>query len=162
MGRKKSQNLIEQMNFPHGYVLALNDAAIEEHFPNLINEQNFEIKSLLTEDYNCIAWVQEIDDDWIQIVEPDGKLVFAAKRYLDYFKNLGYVETPNKELESGVSKIAIYIDTSTDRFKHVAKQMEDGRWKSKLGDWEDIEHDVAETLIGKSYGDKIIYLLRNV
>jgi hypothetical protein len=42
---------------------------------------------------------------------------------------------------------------------HAAKQMESGKWSSKLGDWEDVEHATLEALEGDFYG-KVAQILK--
>ncbi len=42
-------------------------------------------------------------------------------------------------------KIAIYVDTDGVP-THAARQLPDGSWTSKLGDWEDIQHQTLEAL----------------
>ena len=54
------------MNFPEGYLSGLTITRLQRHFPNLILGQNFKFTSLKTDDYNCVAWSTEIDDEWIQ------------------------------------------------------------------------------------------------
>jgi hypothetical protein len=36
--------------------------------------------------------------------------------------------------------------------EHVARQLRSGKWTSKLGDWEDIEHDDPYALECEDYG----------
>ena len=50
-------------------------------------------------------------------------------------------------MEAGFEKIAFYAapdDTPT----HVARQLPNGRWTSKLGSWEDIEHATERDVEG--------------
>jgi hypothetical protein len=62
----------------------------------------------------------------------------------------GYTKCDSPALEPGFEKLAIYGDRLG--FTHVAKQLPTGVWTSKLGAWEDIEHNNPEALEGKSYG----------
>jgi hypothetical protein len=68
------------------------------------------------------------------------------------FQFLGFEERPptETELEPMFEKVALYA--KADMWKHAARQLPDGRWTSKLGPDEDIEHDAAECLCGDSYG----------
>ena len=50
-----------------------------------------------------------------------------------------YFQCSDGTLEPGFEKVAIYADSSGTP-THVACQLADGRWSSKLGDWEDIIH----------------------
>jgi hypothetical protein len=66
------------------------------------------------------------------------------------FSSLGYAPCSAAALEPGYDKIAIF--TSADGTPtHAARQLSSGRWTSKLGNWEDIEHDL-EDLCGDIYG----------
>jgi hypothetical protein len=58
---------------------------------------------------------------------------------------------------SGVEKIAIYV--RSDIPSHVARQLPNGKWTSKLGLREDIEHDL-EALEGPEYGSVVLILSR--
>jgi hypothetical protein len=65
------------------------------------------------------------------------------------------------EYEEGVEKVAIYVD-SNNEVTHAAKQNKDGTWTSKLGDWEDIRHNVLEGVCGNdpAYGKVAKFLRR--
>jgi len=84
-------------------------------------------------------------------------LIRSPERYIFHFLELGFDEALNDSYEEGVTKIAIFINTSRNHFMHVSRQLTTGKWASKLGDWEDIEHDIPEDLLG-FYGDRIIYM----
>lgn len=49
------------------------------------------------------------------------------------------------------SKVAIYVDDSGDP-SHAARQTSSGKWTSKMGELEDIEHDGLSALEGKACG----------
>jgi hypothetical protein len=144
------------MQLPEEYIIACDEVAINNNFPNLTNE--FTYSSLKNGDYNCIAWIEKNEEDWIQFYDEFGRLIKNPERYIHHFSQLGYAPTNNGNLETGKQKIAIYIASSSNRFKHVARQLEDGRWTSKLGEWEDIEHNTAENLLGGSYGDILKFM----
>lgn len=63
----------------------------------------------------------------------------SLENYKSVFEHLGYVECSTSDFEVGYEKIAIYVD---DDFVpcHAARQLVNGNWTSKLGDWQDIEH----------------------
>src|SRR6185437_13377590 len=147
------------MNFPPNYHLNLTDLRIKNHFPNLRKGENFKFTSLGTDDYNCIAWASEITDNWVQLYDLRGTKTDAVS-YVNYFKSLGFDITTDKTVEEGKLKIAIYIGTEhlEHEFKHVARQLPNGKWTSKLGEWEDIEHNTPEALAGKSYGENIVIM----
>jgi hypothetical protein len=96
----------------------------------------------------------------VQFYHEDGSLDVRLSTYIDYFTRLGFNEIDGKELQERVLKIAIYSDNNND-FKHVSRQLQDnGKWVSKIGDWEDIVHDSPEALLGKSYGTKLVILAK--
>ena len=66
------------------------------------------------------------------------------------FRTLGYEACSDGSLEDGVEKVAIYL--KNDKVKHMARQIASGRWTSKLGRGEDIEHATLAELEGKRYG----------
>jgi hypothetical protein len=149
------------MIFPPGYVFALSNYRKEAHFPQL-GGNDFTFESPKDEDYNCVAWIQETRDDWIQFKDANGNLDVNLNRYVEYFKELSYEISDDKILQDGIVKIAIYYDKATNEFKHVARQLSDGRWASKLGDWEDIIHLSPEVLLGKTYGNSLLLMQRKV
>jgi hypothetical protein len=75
------------------------------------------------------------------------------------FGSLGYVLCDTAALEVGFEKIAIYAD-QRDRPTHVARQLANGTWTSKLGLLEDIEHIAPGELNGSWYGSAVVFLKR--
>ena len=150
------------MTFKPDYVFALNDLQIQRHFPNLIKGNNFAFTSEQTEDYNCIAWITEVIDDWKQLYEENGNVIRNSENYISYFRDLGFEITDKLDLEDNTLKIVIYIESNSNHFKHVARQLNTGKWTSKLGDWEDIQHDTPNDLVGQSYGDKLVIMSRKI
>ncbi len=128
-------------------------------FPNLTSE-NHEITSDKTFKYNCVAWAAHQTDRWWQ---PGGCWPIPASRddlgignVVLAFNSLGYCESPNGELEHGFEKIAIY--GSGLMYTHVARQLPDGRWTSKLGQLEDITHATTYALEGSDYGEVVQFM----
>ena len=66
------------------------------------------------------------------------------------FDSLGYSVCDNAEKEAGYEKVAIYARSG--RWEHATKQLEDGQWTSKLGEFEDITHPSPEDLTSELYG----------
>lgn len=52
------------------------------------------------------------------------------------------LDAASASLEPGIKKVALYGDG--DAWTHAARQLPGGRWTSKFGDFEDIEHDKLE------------------
>jgi hypothetical protein len=65
--------------------------------------------------------------------------------YKAVFEVLGYLECSTPDFEVGYEKIAIYVDVDLIPC-HAARQLVNGNWTSKLGDWQDIEHPNLNSL----------------
>ncbi len=61
--------------------------------------------------------------------------------------------------EPGIEKVAIFADESGCP-KHMARQLPSGKWTSKLGHDEDIEHSDLAVLEGGDYGRVVSILAR--
>jgi hypothetical protein len=72
---------------------------------------------------------------------------------------LGYLVCDQDQLETGYEKIALFA--LADLPKHAARQLPSGRWTSKLGPMEDIEHALLD-LAGIVYGSVVLVLKRPV
>jgi hypothetical protein len=77
------------------------------------------------------------------------------------FNILGYKQCADGSLEEGCEKVAIY-QSSSGEITHMARQLRSGRWTSKLGGLEDIEHASPAELEGREYGDVVQYMRRVV
>lgn len=133
---------------------------IDGWFPRLA-AGGYHPKSERTTDYNCIAWAAGEDHRrwdpapgyyWPPGIERDDRVETLIK----VFESLGYVRCPQIDasataVEPGTAKVAIYADIEADAWTHAARQLPNGRWTSKLGDFEDIEHDTLEGLEGGVY-----------
>ncbi len=75
------------------------------------------------------------------------------------FEQLGYSVCPEAELEEGYEKIALY--ESRGEATHAARQLENGKWTSKLGENSDKEHTL-EGLEGPEYGEVVRILKREL
>jgi hypothetical protein len=140
----------------------------ESHFPNLA-KTGYRVTSSQTAIYNCFAWAAVQDDRWWSPREfgtgesyywidgvPD-ELTIAA--FVQAYETLGYSICEDGELEEGFEKIALYA-TSDGEVTHAARQLPSGMWTSKLGRWEDIEHELAG-LVGEMYGSVWQFLRRH-
>ncbi len=113
--------------------------------------------------YNCIAWSAgdeehswwpDEDSCWPEGVAREETL--AA--FVAAFGKLGFVPCDGPLLEEAYQKVAIYADADGIP-THVARQLPSGRWSSKLGQSQDIEHRL-EDLGGTLYGQCAFYLKR--
>ena len=70
--------------------------------------------------------------------------------FVKAYQTIGYECCDNGDIEPGFQKIAIY--TYNGEPQHAAIQEENGIWKSKLGDWEDIQHELKGLENSNYYG----------
>lgn len=129
---------------------------LEYLFPNLA-DQGYRIMSEASEEYNCIAWAAGDTARWWEALPgpgyywPEGLSVNdTVDDLVRLFARLGYQSTQNNTVESGFEKIAIYGEA--EAYTHAARQLSNGKWTSKIGSYEDIEHDTLEGLTGTEYG----------
>jgi hypothetical protein len=132
---------------------------IESLFPNL-RRGEYQFTSPEDYHYNCIAWAAGNNTMWW---EPSGYRIhywppgvtpeYTLESYIRVYTIHGYRPCETAELEPDYEKVAVYVD-SLGIPSHAAKQKESGVWMSKLGEYEDIEHDTLEALEGKepAYG----------
>jgi hypothetical protein len=82
---------------------------------------------------------------------PEGALLEETlAAYIQAYQTLGYEICDADLLETGYQKIALYIDPRGIP-THAARQLPNGKWTSKLGWLEDIEHEL-DGLVGDRYG----------
>lgn len=146
---------------------------ISQQFPQLPHG-GYRKTSECSNEYNCIAWALGETNRWYDpefapgfgCYWPDdvsrGRGVNAVAELFE--KVAGYVHCGQSEgLEDGFQKICIYYDFHGD-FGHVALQTASGKWSSKLGGREDIEHNQPNGLCGgsSSYGEIAFFMKRPV
>lgn len=125
---------------------------IQTIFPKL-DLDAFEITRVADKIYNCIAWAADDTTRWWWpggVYWPDAvphELTLDA--FAQAFGTLGYVPCDHADLEQDFEKVAIYANSDVP--KHAARQLPSGRWTSKLGRSERIEHDLY-ALEGSNYG----------
>lgn len=78
--------------------------------------------------------------------------------FCEAYQTLGYQKCASGSLETDSEKIAIYAEHGIPT--HAAKQLDDGRWKSKLGKYEDIEHNSVKAVEEYIYGKAVVYMKR--
>src|SRR5437773_2908427 len=111
---------------------------IELAFPRL-QGADWRVSSPPDDRYNCIAWAASVTTDWWWPVEADKscwpagapcEVTLAAFR--EAFATMGYVVCVGEELEVGFQKIAVFANDQAIP-RHAARQLNTGRWTSKLG-----------------------------
>jgi acetolactate synthase regulatory subunit len=139
---------------------------IESLFPDL-HCTGYEVKSPQTPAYNCIAWAagESYRWWWPSTASSDAHWPAGVDReetieaFVRAFKSLGFEVCESSELQPGVEKVALYVD-STRTPTHMARQLETGMWTSKIGKAEDIDHKTLNLLEGNVYGTVIRILRR--
>lgn len=129
---------------------------LESVFPHLIGS-SYAITSPSTAEYNCIAWAAGDSERWWWPVAgsfaywpPNIPLQESLDAFIKAFGSIGFTPCGNADIEQGYEKIALYVD-SNGKPTHAARQLPNGRWTSKLGKIEDIEHEL-DGLTGTVYG----------
>ncbi len=135
-------------------------------FPNLTPE-NHAVASPRTDEYNCIAFAAGNQSLWwwpdpvgLSYWPPSAAREESVAAFRRAFSSLGYEPCALSEPEPGYEKVAIYAIGGTPT--HAARQLPNGRWASKLGELEDIEHATLDVLVGTVYGDVAIIVRRGV
>jgi hypothetical protein len=138
---------------------------LEQTFPGLA-KGDYRISSPQAKRYNCIAWATGDSGKWWwpgQNVEeeywpPTLARVETLDAFRQAFASLGFVACQGTELELGFEKIA-FLANNNGEPTHAARQLPSGRWTSKLGFLEDIEH-VLHDLEGTEYGAVVLVMKR--
>lgn len=130
-----------------------------------VSADNCAITSRASKAYNCVAWVLADEKRWYEPTvsgqyywPSEGASNYSLESYAEMFVGQGFVACETPLPENGFQKIALYGKRS--EFSHVALQMPSGRWSSKLGGWEDVEHDTLEVLSGPIYGKPKLFMKR--
>jgi hypothetical protein len=140
------------------------DPYIEILFPKL-TRGTYLITSPKTITYNCIAWAAHEDIRWWSPMPgyywpKEVPRELTVERAQEAYATRGYEVCENGMLEEGYEKIAIYQQGGM--LTHAARQLPSGKWTSKLGQLQDIQHNTAELLEGSGYGKVESYMRKRV
>ena len=130
---------------------------IRKWFPNL-KPTDYKETSKKDDNYNCIGWAL---GDKHRFWWPWGKPPYywppglpldpTLNNFVAAFATVGYSPCDSFAPEEGFEKVVIYVNDQ-GRPTHAARMVENGRWTSKLGPEEDIEHKTLGGLSGQRYG----------
>lgn len=140
----------------------LRRAVLIERYPGLARG-HFKFTSPEDPSYNCLAYAAaETWRCWHPsafggLYWPGGPAEDTLETWIAAFERSGYARTEVADVEAEFEKLAIYADG--DFPLHVARQLPNGYWTSKLGPKEDIEHEL-EGLVGTEYGRVVAVLAR--
>jgi hypothetical protein len=130
---------------------------LDQAFPGL-RGTGYDITSPQTTDYNCIAWAASDSSNWwqpdpfAQYYWPPGvPRLGTVEAHEQAFAQLGFEPCLSLAYEAGFEKVAIYVDAN-QAVTHMARQLPDGKWTSKLGQSYDITHDTLRDIEGQEYG----------
>jgi len=139
---------------------------LEKLFPAL-RESDFKISSPQDDCYNCLVWAAGDPSRYWWPADPDGShwpdgapRQETVEAFQAAFATLGYGVCASEKFEEGFEKVALFADNRGVP-KHAARQLSNGRWTSKLGLLEDIEHDLR-ALEGAEYGTVVLILKRSL
>lgn len=140
---------------------------LEQLFPALARS-DYRITSPANNDYNCIAWaVGEVRNWWWPGPDPvreywpaDVVREVTIAAFQAAFASRDYVVCNSEEVEPGFEKVALFA-SADGKPQHAARQLLSGRWTSKLGKAEDIEHALHD-LEGTIYGSVAMFLKRPI
>ena len=131
-------------------------------FPKLACEE-FELIAPDSDQYNCIAyaagetgrsWWPNVDSYWPAWATSTNSI----ESLKEAFAGLGYEQCDDSDAEAGYQKIALYEARGV--MTHIALQMPNRRWRSKLGRGPVIEHHSPESLSGENYGNPTVFMRR--
>src|SRR5262245_34666563 len=138
---------------------------LEDLFPGLA-KGNYQTTSTNDSHYNCIAWAAGDTRNWWwpgpdvkrEWWPPDVPREVTLAAFEQVFASLGYMRCETETAEPGFEKIALFA-TAQGTPKHAARQLPGGRWTSKLGVLQDIEHELRD-LEGRRYGPVVLVMKR--
>jgi hypothetical protein len=135
-------------------------SGLEAIFPGL-HGKAWSVTSASDHRDNCIAWAVGITDAWLWPEGEEATWPFPVREvtiaaFCAGFATLDYTPCETDGLEAGFERVALFALEGIPT--HAARQLPHGRWTSKLGQREDIEHDLRD-LEGAVYG-KVVQVLR--
>lgn len=137
-----------------------------------------DITSPWTIDYNCIAYAaKDFTQPWwpmpLWIIAQYGLRFYhwppglpredtaTVENFFRAFETLGYKRCRSGKHQRGYEKVAIYVDASNVP-QHMARELGDGVWYSKLGDYQDIRHHGLEGAECATYGQAKYFMRKRL
>jgi hypothetical protein len=145
-----------------------------EYLPKLTSK-TCRVTSPVKNSYNCIGWAatgSEAEWWWptpLGFWPATGFWPAGVPReetvaaFLQAFGTVGYAQCKDGKLEDGFEKVALYANKMPWGQvvpTHAARQLPNGKWTSKLGPLEDIEHKKPADVNGPIYGGIVHYMKR--
>ena len=143
-------------NWPAEFTFSRN-TRFSSDFPHLHPHKCVGGVSDATRLYNCFAWAAAITnarwepDPLFQYYWPDNiAREYTLDALVEAYRSVGFETCTDESSEPGFEKIAIY--TNSGEPTHATRQLENGNWTTKFGDFEDVEHLDLDCLEGPLYG----------
>jgi hypothetical protein len=143
-------------------------------FPKLMGDVDFKLTSPATPNYNCIAWAYNINNRVMWPGGPDAKNLDGfhywpdgaandthVSAFIEAFELKGYHVCKKWEHEDGYRKIALYTKEGSTECTHASRELTSGKWTSKLGPQQDIQHGTPFSIEGSVYG-KVYCIMKQV
>ncbi len=143
-------------------------------FPNLSQDKDFKVTSKSTPNYNCIAWACKFNERWIQppyLGKPNLDCVvwwppevpqgLHIDSLISLFEHHGYSICKTDEHEDGFRKVALYINEQSKEWTHASRELSNGCWTSKLGEFNDIQHGSPYSIENDDYGKVYCIMKKN-
>jgi hypothetical protein len=138
---------------------------LEATFPRL-TQDNYSITSQPSKRYNCIGWAAGDNAKWwwpgpdveFEYWPENARRAETVDAFQEALATVGYAICDGADFEPGFEKVALFADERA-RPTHAARQLPSGRWTSKLGALEDIEHALSD-LEGSDYGKVSVFMKR--
>jgi len=83
---------------------------------------------------------------------------YFVPAFIEAYATIGYKVCADGSLDPSCEKIVLYTN-DFGGVEHVARQLSDGRWTSKIGNEEDIIHENPQSLKG-GYGEPTVFMQR--
>ncbi len=137
---------------------------IKKDYPNL-STANAELASKPDPYYNCAAFVVNVTnkkwwpggfDGYYWPINASNTTADIKRTFEELY---GWKSCANGNFERRYEKVVIFENNGVPT--HLAKQIRDGRWVSKIGRWDDIKHTL-EAVGGGDYGQPAVFLRKRL
>lgn len=130
----------------------------KQEFPHLTHRNHW-VKSPQSKLYNCVAWALDDETKWWwpdsmgnYYWPPGATRHETIAAFVEMFGLFGFVPSVSRAPTKNIDRLALYARGGIPT--HVARQLPNGKWTSKLGNVEDLEHTL-EALEGPLYGQVV-------
>jgi hypothetical protein len=86
-------------------------------------------------------------------------MLYSVRAYEQVYETMSYQPCGNGDFVLGTEKIALYGHDPGECL-HVARQLINGMWTSKMGDLADIEHATPQEVEGEKHGRVLAFMER--